>query len=171
MQVPRRCHGQCQQWCRYPADVLSSVSSDAGALASVSSGAKPGLLHYWGSFGLRIRKRNSTGCIGLLLLLAGQAWHSRTWLYPGPAPLFQTTRWFRVKHRLQDWADGPGRLEVSRSKPFVYTSPTRIWLRSEKREWWIFNSLGGISTLYIHWLGPPLFLLWCSESNLEWKAC
>ena len=37
-------------------------------------------------------------------LQAGQGWHSRSWLCPGPAPLFQSTRWFTVKRRLQDWS-------------------------------------------------------------------
>jgi len=92
-------------------------------------------------------------------LLAGQGQHSRSRLYPGPAPLFQSTRWFSVKHRLKDWTDGPGRLGVGQPKPLIYTSPAEIWLLLTRRERWVSNIL----TLIIHWLGPPLFLPWWSE--------
>jgi len=37
-----------------------------------------------------------------------QGWHSRSWLCPGPVPLYQSNHWFCVKHELQDWTDGPG---------------------------------------------------------------
>jgi len=44
-----------------------------------------------------------------LKLLLGQGWHSRSWLRPGLASLFRSTRWFSAKHQLQDWTDGPWR--------------------------------------------------------------
>jgi len=65
---------------------------------------------------------------------AGQSCRSRCWLRPGSASLFQSTRWFNAKHRLQDWTNGPGRVRVSEPKPFVYTSPTEIWVLLTRME-------------------------------------
>jgi len=63
--------------------------------------------------------------------------------------------------------NGPGSLGVSQPKPFVYTSVTdEIRQLLTRRERWIFNNLGVIVTLTIHWLGPPFFLPWCSEAML-----
>jgi len=44
VQIPRRCPGNCQEWCRYPVGALATVRSGAGALAIVRSGAENGLL-------------------------------------------------------------------------------------------------------------------------------
>jgi len=45
----------------------------------------------------------------------------------------------------------------------VYKSSARIRLQLQ-RERQIFNNRGVILTLIIHWLGPPLFFLWCFMS-------
>jgi len=90
----------------------------------------------------------------------------------GPAPLFKITRWFSVKHQLQDWMDGPGRLGVSQSTPFVHMLPVKIQLLLTSWERWIFNNCEEILTLITHCLVPPLFLMWWSHAgNLEWEAC
>ena len=51
------------------------------------------------------------------LLVAVQVFGSESWLCPGSVSLYQNTQWFSVKHQLQDWMDGPGRLGVSQPKP------------------------------------------------------
>jgi len=54
---------------------------------------------------------------------------------------------------------------VNLSHLFTHHAPrTRLLLA--RRERWIFDSHGVILTLIIHWLGPPLFLPWCSEVML-----
>jgi len=70
------------------------------------------------------------------LLVAVQVFGSESWLCPGSVSLYQNTQWFSVKHQLQDWMDGPGKLGVSQPKPFTYESPTQIQLRRER---WIFK--------------------------------
>jgi len=55
---------------------------------------------------------------------------------------------------------------VSQPKPFVYKSPAENRLLLARRERWIFNNRVMIWILLIHWLGPPLFLLSCSEATL-----
>ena len=54
-------------------------------------------------------------------------------------------------------------LGVSQPKTFVYMSPAENFMRRER---WIFDSRGEIWALIIHRLGPPLFLLRCSEAML-----
>jgi len=96
---------------------------------------------------------------------------SESWPCPGSVPSYQNTCWFSEKHKLQDWMDDPGRLGVSQPKPFVYTSPTKIWLLLSRRERCIFNNCEVILTLIIHWLGSPLFFIVVFRtraSNLEW---
>jgi len=51
---------------------------------------------------------------------------------------------------------------VSQTKLFVYASPAEIWLLLTRRERWSDLDL----KILIHWLGPPLFLPWCSEATL-----
>ena len=78
-------------------------------------------------------------------------WHSRSWLCPEPVPLFQSSRWFSMKHQLRDWTDGPVRLGVSQPKPFVCTSPAKIQLPLTKRERWILNKRGVILVWEFLW--------------------
>jgi len=54
-------------------------------------------------------------------LLPGQSMYSGCWLCPVSAPFYQSTRWLKVKHELQDWTDGPGRLGVSQPKLSRYS--------------------------------------------------
>jgi len=75
-------------------------------------------------------------------------------------------RWCWEVRGQSDWTDGPGRLGVSQPKPFVYTAPAEMRLLLARRERWIFKNRGVILTLIVHWLGPPLFLPWCSEATL-----
>jgi len=76
---------------------------------------------------------------------------------PDQLTLYQGIRWFSVKHQLQDWMDGAGRLGVSQPKPIVYTSPCQNSAALlMKRQRWIFYNRGVILTL-IHGLGPPFF--------------
>jgi len=44
------------------------------------------------------------------IISTGQGWHSGSWLSLGLVSLYQSDHWLSVKHRLQDWMDGPGRL-------------------------------------------------------------
>jgi len=52
---------------------------------------------------------------------------------------------------------------ISQPEPFVYTSPTKNWPLLMRKERWIFENREVILTLIMHWLGPPLFGLWCSK--------
>jgi len=72
--------------------------------------------------------------------------------------------WLSTKHHVRVSINAPG-WGVSQPKS-VYTSPAETRLLLSRRERWIFNNGEVILTLVIHWLRPPLFLLWCSEATL-----
>ena len=82
-------------------------------------------------------------------LQAGQGWHSRSWLFPGPAPLFQSTHALiqceAPGTRLKGWSW----LGVSQLRP---RSPAEARLLSTRRERWMFDliSFDLIVLFYMH---------------------
>ena len=59
----------------------------------------------------------------------------------------------------------PGWGSISLNLLFAW-HPLRVRLLLMGRERWIFDNREVILTLIIHWLGPPLFLLWYPEATL-----
>jgi len=98
---------------------------------------------------------------------------------PGKNPLKYSAvagGWTRAARRtdsqLLHWAIMAGSIYIKRN---IFYSPSGMeilntirysWLFLTREERWSSDSRGVILTLVIHWLGPTLFLLWCSTAML-----